>query len=170
MSNKVYIFDTNCFIEPWNKFYSHSSFGDYWDTFILNSLKDSEILMMDQVYLELERKKDSLLDWIKKSGVKNFDSYITTDKNMSDTIQDTVLGKYPELIAGKESGSADPTIIAAAIEFAKQEPGKTFTVVTLEGHGGRKHPKIPFVCKELGVACINLYEYISIKKPQFILR
>ncbi len=41
---------------------------------------------------------------------------------------------------------------------ASREP--KLTVVTEEGHGSAKSPKIPFVCASLGIRCINMLRLI----------
>jgi hypothetical protein len=66
------------------------------------------------------------------------------------------MNDFPRLVDTRRGKSgADPMVIALA---ASREP--KLTVVTEEGHGSAKSPKIPFVCASLGIRCINMLRLI----------
>ena len=61
MKNKVYLLDTNIFIEPYRTFYSFDYGMAFWDS-LKYQAKNDQILSIDKVYTELSRNKDQLFD------------------------------------------------------------------------------------------------------------
>ena len=151
-----YCFDTDCFIEPWNKFYSYKSHKSYWEDFVLSEIRNKNVIILKEVYDELGRKDDDLFRWLK--GHKSKDSNIIivdVDRDLVRRVQ-SLLEKYQKLISsGRGRSSADPFLI----EYARRN---NFSVVTLENASNNLNkPKIPDVCNEEGVKCINFHEYID---------
>ena len=64
MSNKIYCFDTNSLIEPWTKYYSYDMHPAFWKHIEL-LIKRNRLITSSEVYKEVERKQDSLKDWMK---------------------------------------------------------------------------------------------------------
>jgi hypothetical protein len=66
----------------------------------------------------------------------------------------TILKRFPLLVkASAQRTQADPFVIAVA-------QVRKIPVVTEERGGSANKPKIPYVCGQLGVACITVVEFI----------
>lgn len=149
-TEKKYILDANCFIEPWNKFYSYSFFAHFWDEFVRRSCDKNIIFVQQEVYDEIFKKEDALKSWIEKQDLKIAETDLRLTKSATN-----INNRFPKLVKEVKGRSmADPFVIA----FAKQESA---TVVTLEHKGTEDKPKIPYVCNELGVRCIDLFDFIK---------
>ena len=153
--SEKYCLDTNCFIEPWNSFYSYKSHKSYWEDFVLPEIMAGRLIVLDEVYQELSRKEDDLFKWLKGHKIKDSDVLIKTDKDLLLQVQG-LLEKYPRLVDSRRGRSdADPFLV----EYSK---GNTIPLVTLEMPSNNPNkPKIPDVCKEESVECISFYEYID---------
>jgi hypothetical protein len=158
-SQESYIFDANCFIEPWNKFYSYSFFGDYWDKFIHTNCKDEKILIQREIYDEIVKKDDALSKWIKKHDFLIVETDLALTREVA-----KINNQFPKLTKETKGRSlADPFIIAIA-------KLRNATVVTMENDGSESKPKIPYVCTELKVKHINLYQFLERSKVEFSLK
>ncbi len=150
-----YCLDTNCFIEPWNSFYSYKSHKSYWEDFVLPEITAGRLIVLDEVYQELSRKGDDLFKWLKGHKIKDSGVVIETDVDLALQVQD-LLEKYPRLVDSRRGRSAaDPFLV----EYAK---GNAVPLITLEMPSGNlDKPKIPDVCKAESAECISFYEYID---------
>lgn len=156
---KKYILDANCFIEPWNKFYSYDFFDAFWDNFVKTSCDNKIILVQEEIYNEIMKKSDELNSWVKKQGFE----IVKTDLEIT-RIAATIQNQFPGLVKEVKGRSlADPFVIA----LAKREGA---IVVTLEDTGSEKNPKIPYVCDALKIKSINLFSFIKEQGVKFELR
>ena len=153
--------NTNCFIEPWNKFYSYKSHRAYWNDFIIKEIKNNNLIVLEDVYFELERIDDNLLKWFKEEKINK--KLTRTDEDLTRRVSQ-LLEKYPKLINSQTGRSvADPFLI----EYAKRED---ITLITLEEKSGKiDKPKIPDICEKEDVKCIDLYKYIDESNVSFVL-
>ncbi|MDE0243248.1 MAG: DUF4411 family protein [Candidatus Kaiserbacteria bacterium] len=154
IESQKYCFDTNCFIEPWNKFYSYTSHASYWDDIILPEIQGGNIIILDEVYNELKQKDDDILAWLKKHKVKD-NNVVETTVDHARHVQ-SLLDTYPRLTDSSRGRSvADPFLIA----YAKEN---NIPIVTLEvASGTMGKPRIPDVCKKESVACMSLYDFVD---------
>lgn len=160
-----YCFDTNCFIEPWNKFYSYKSHQSYWDDFILPNILSGNIFTLEEVFLEIKKKDDDLLAWFKRNKLDIGEVLVETSVDLTSRVRE-LLTIYPKLSDNTRGRSiADPFLI----EHAKKSGS---SVVTLEGFSkkGLDRPKIPDVCKAENVPCITLYQYVDTMDVSFKLQ
>lgn len=152
---KKYCLDTNIFIEPWKRFYSIQFTREYWE--ILENLAQKGIVFSTtEVKKEIEKIDDDLLRWLKgKSFFKNPNTGV--QQKMKE-----IMNKYPRLVdASKSRSIADPWVIAHA-------QSENAVVVTLEQKATKSgHIKIPNICKEEGIECIDIYELIKRLKIEF---
>jgi len=111
--------------------------------------KKGEIFAIDEVVLELSRKDDDVHTWVKQreSMVVAIDSDI--QKHLTE-----IMSRYPRLVDTKRNRSGcDPWVIALA-------KAKGFIVVTAEkASGNLAKPKIPDVCSDLGIPCIEIVDF-----------
>lgn len=81
-------------------------------------------------------------------------------RDIDDDVQNaviTVMTKYPKLVdTGTGKSGGDPFVIALAIAV-----GSSCCVVTQEAGGSERSPRIPFVCRQEAIECINLLAMIE---------
>ena len=145
----AYVLDTSALIGAWVRTYPPEHFPNFWDN--LDAMaQNGRVLVPEEVVTELKAKQDELLIW-----VRNHEEWLkapTTRAVMAKTR--VVLSQYPGLTQpGTGRGRADPFVIATAWELG-------MTVVTEEHGGSEAKPKIPSVCKSLGVDCISVVDLI----------
>ena len=153
-----YCLDANVFITCWNKTYPFNIFPSLWeqiaqhqsDIILIKPIYDQIIVKKDQIIV----KKDPLTTWLRENH------FFSTP--IDDEIEELSLKweeKYQITDQSKGVDQKDVTLIA----YAKR---KNKTVVTLEGEQKQKplkkyKYKIPLVCSEEGVLCINFVEMID---------
>lgn len=155
MERKLFCLDTSVLIESWQRHYRPTSFSSFWekmeDEIIKGRLIAPEIVLGD-----LKRKTDELYKWAEKQEklFKPLDSSLQQ-------IQIKIINDFPKLIdESKNRSMSDPWVIALA-QLHK------CPVVTEEGEGSQKRPKIPDVCRELNIECIRIADLIEELKWQF---
>ena len=145
-----YLFDASSWIFCANEAYPMANFPIVWNLFLKIN---SQICYIDSVVRELKQKDDGLNKWIRKE-IKN---QCFTEIKQSDPGQ--ILNKhYPDNYPQQK---ADPFLIATAKEY-------NLTLITQETVSGhRKSPKIPVICREEKVECLNILEFWSEIKQVF---
>ena len=111
---------------------------------------------------------DSLKKWAKKQ--KRL--FKELDGRQMEIVRE-ILRKYPSLAkSDNETAAADPFVIALAVELGS-DPQKTLfqtvkgrIIVTEEKLRGNK-VKIPFVCKDYNIECINIIEMCRVEGWKF---
>jgi hypothetical protein len=104
---------------------------------------------------EIANQDDDLHEWVKQQEklLVPFDDEIQQ-------VARGILENYPRIVGAHQKFGADPFVIA----LAKQ---KGLTVVTEEQGGNYRKPKIPFICQNIDVRCINILEFIREMKWSF---
>lgn len=156
MINKpnIYCLDANVLIQAWQKYYSPKICPDYWDR--LNELGKAGIIFLpSMVYEEITRTEDELSDWLKKSDIPKE----AINEDVTNKLK-LIYSSDPKhkLLADNTKGRslADPWLIAHAMS-------RGAIVVTKEEmitRADSKKVKIPNVCKNMGVPCIDDFEFI----------
>ena len=108
-----------------------------------------DIFVVDEVVRELERKDDDVLKWVKKH-----DSMIVRIDAEIQRYVVEIMSSHTRLVDSKKNRSgADPWVIALA-------RAKSLTVVTAEkATGSPAKPKIPDVCKDLGIVSVSVIDF-----------
>lgn len=158
---KPFCLDTNVLIQAWQKYYSPKYCPDYWD--VLNTLgNDSIIFIPEEVFDEIVKTDDELSKWLKSSTIP----VVKTDSNVTNCLTE-IYAKNPNhklLVDNTKARSlADPWVIAHAMN-------KNANVVTKEEKitaTTTKRIKIPNVCDNMGVRCLNDFEMIEELKIKF---
>lgn len=161
VSPQVYCLDANVLIEAWQKYYAPSLCPEYWD--VLNHYgKIGRIFIPEMVYDEIVRTQDELTDWLKKSSISR--QKITSDVGLIlKKIYEADASHSSLVDATKGRSLADPWVIAHAIH-------KKACVVTKEEKvtaSNSKKVKIPNVCENMGVRCINDFQLLHELKVKF---
>ena len=150
-----YVIDTSSLIDL-NYRYPVDVFPGIWKN--LEKLIANELLLSPKEVLK-EIKDESL----KESTKKQKKLFRELDELQVQIVQE-ILKKYPSLAKPDKDGpQADPFVIALAVSLEK-DPQKTLIktikkriIVTEERLKGSKE-KIPFVCKDYDIDCINVIE------------
>lgn len=141
-----YSVDTSALLDAWVRYYPPDVFDTLWQR-LDGLVSNGRLLAIDEVRRELEKQDDELHKWLtaRPSMIVALDGEIQTRAT-------PIINGFPSLTNTKSvmSGSADPFVIALAQE-------RKLTVVTAEKSKPTK-PRIPDVCKALGVPCITLVE------------
>ncbi|TDY03001.1 DUF4411 family protein [Thiohalophilus thiocyanatoxydans] len=141
-----YLIDT-CSLTKMRHTYPEDVFPDPW--LKLTELADSGILISaEDVWEELNVFEDEISSWAQSRH--NFFQPLTPDIQLRAT---EILSSHPGLLdLRKNKSSADPFVIATAVEF-------DCSVVTEEkASNSYIRPKIPNVCSDLSVECIDIVE------------
>ncbi len=142
-----YSIDTSALLDGWVRYYPPDVFPSLWDK--IDELVSSGILLAsEEVLFELEKRDDEIFNWAKNKT----DLFIPIDENIQKIVSD-ILAKFPKLIDQRKNRSgADPFIIALAIQ-------NNCYVISGEGFSKKlDRPKIPDVCQQLKVGCLNMLQ------------
>lgn len=145
-TKEVYVIDT-CSLIAMTETYPQDVFPGVWEK-VEDLIDEGKIISAEDVYEELSSKDDDLYKW---AGIRNH-----IFKELSDDIQESaieILDTHSNLIDIKnKKSSADPFLIATARVHCG-------IVVTEEDFSGGDHKsKIPDVCRDYKVDCINVLE------------
>lgn len=147
----MYCIDTSALLHAWRRDYPPDIFGSLWD--MLNSLIESrKLIAPDEVLFELERGGDDLYHWAKERD----SVFVEPDEEVQQIVKQ-IVDTYPNFVPQESSDGiwADPYIIALA-------KVRGLIVVTGEkavGPGAKK-VKIPNVCHDLQVECIDFLQLL----------
>ena len=113
------------------------------------SATNGEIFVIDEVVRELERKVDDIHKWVKQRRAMIVPIDVEVQKHLAE-----IMTKYGRLVDTKKNRSGcDPWVIALA-------RARGLIVVTGEkATGNLKKPKIPDVCNDLGVPCLEVVDF-----------
>lgn len=163
MVKNFYVIDTSSLIDL-NKHNPLDVFPTLWKK--IESLINSDMLISHkEVFNEISQQDDQLFEWSKKN--KKMFRDITSRQTQ---LVSEILKKYPSLIKIDRKYDADPWLIALAREL-KENPQQTLVevkrlIVTEETLRGDK-VKIPLVCQEFEIACINRIQMFREERWQF---
>ena len=154
LTSEIFCIDTNVLIEAWQRYYSPEICLDYWK--ILNEIgAQGRIFISEVVFDEIKKSEDDLFKWLKDSNisVKKIDESVS--KCLQDIYSKNEIHKY--LVDNTKLRSlADPWIIAHAINERATVVTKEEKVTALNS----RRIKIPNVCDNMGIRCINDFQLI----------
>jgi hypothetical protein len=168
-----YLIDSNSLISPYRTFYQFEVIPSFWKWF--KQTYDESIFLVDKVRDELchakeQKSKDHLQLWVEENCLAREKIILpNTDKD--------VLLEYAKVLQYVENSSfytqksfdtwagfekADPWLVAIA-------KAHNYVIVTMEERNRNlnaknptsKEPRIPDVCANLGVRCINLFDLMQ---------
>jgi predicted nucleic acid-binding protein len=152
-----YLLDSSVLIEAYQRNHPPDVNESFWER--LSSLVSNGLARMpDEIYREIERKADGLLDWCKERK----DDLVMPIEEAEQRAVAEVLAAHRRLVDTKKGRSmGDPWVIA----FAKVHGA---SVVTEEDATGNiVTPKIPDVCKAMGIPCMNTLSLIRAERWKF---
>jgi hypothetical protein len=147
-----YCLDTSGILDGWKRHYPKDIIPDlpqHMDELVA----EGRIIIPEDVLLELRRQNDEAYRWV----AKHKSIHVPLSEEIQKFAKEVVLARFPSLLAvGSGKSGADVWLIATAkVHDAK--------VITGEQTGGPAHPKIPYVCDQLG---IERGQFIDILKAE----
>lgn len=144
--------DTSAFINPWRGYYAPDLAPGYWRT-LPEMVIRGRAVVSEEVRQEIERADDGLWSWAQEN--------ISSWHPLTDEVQAVVteiMSRWGRLVDSRKLRSrADPFVIATAKVTGA-------TVVTSEGYGTENKPQIPFVCSQLDVQCVDIFEFVRLAR------
>jgi predicted nucleic acid-binding protein len=154
--------DTNVFIEANDGPYSFALAPSFW-RHIEKMLANGSIRSSEMVYKEIIGYGDDLSKWFKQN--KQTGLYAPLTQSVQDhfgKIANHVYGRYDAANSSEFLSAADGWIIAHALDTGG-------IVVSQESkhYPNANKARIPDVCKQFSVSCINLYEMLQQQGASF---
>jgi predicted nucleic acid-binding protein len=153
----TYCIDTSGLIDAWTRWYPPEVFASLWAR-IDALIETNRLVSSEEVLQELERKEgDALHVW----AVERNHCFLPLDEEIQRHAV-SIMATHPRLVDGRTGKSfADPWVIATA-------QSRGCAVVTGEkptGHPDR--PKIPDVCKNMGIRWLSVTDLIRAEQWRF---
>ena len=144
----LYSIDTSALVGAWCELYSPETFPGLWRR-LEEMVQTGRLVASEEVLNELERQDDGLLRWAKaQNGL-----FVPMDADIESAVKEVV--RIPKVVSGTSTdNSADPFVIGLGL-------ARRATVVSQEKGGGPSHPKIPYVCKLLGIPHLSTEEFVN---------
>jgi Domain of unknown function (DUF4411) len=144
--------DANVFIEAKRRYYAFDLAPGFWT--VLEQQCEAQVIKSPfEVFRELADSGDDLTEWAKAH--RDGDLFVEPDDVVQAALRDIadfVTGTYIEAAATRFLDGADPWVIA----HAQCDKGTVVTVETMAGAGSAR-PKIPNICREFDVQCIDTF-------------
>jgi len=159
-----YLLDSNTYIQAKNQYYGMDICPAYWD-WLDQQFEQGLIASIDLVGKELKEGNDELAEWVKQRSAH----FIRNDDDQTQTVVATIIqavmdGDYNSGNRDNFLAKADPWIIAKAKSLGA-------TVVTHEAHVAptTKKVKIPNICIQFDVPCMNTFHFLRELNARFVL-
>lgn len=162
IASNIYSVDTNVFLDIWcppeSNIYSKHRMPELWG-YIEQLVNEGRIIATKEVHDELEEHAAAdLRQWL--NDHRSIFSQTEKQVRYAEDIINKVYAKYKNGYRPELKDAADPFVVAIALEHGA-------TVFTQE-HRQPAHepalvgaPKIPTVCAEYNVHCVNIEEFIT---------
>ena len=144
-----YSIDTSTILDGWQRYYPPDFFPGLWSK-LETLIQAGDLRAAEEVKYELKKKEDIVYSW-----AKGCDGLFVPIGNATQDAVSEVLAQHPRLIDTRRGRSgADPFGIAVA---------KVYRCKVVSGEhlsGSLNRPKIPDVCRDMGVEHLSLLELI----------
>ena len=145
-----YCIDTSSLVHAYQRSYPPDIIPDLWENRFDELIETGHLISPFDVFEELKQKHDDLHEWAKLRS----DMFIEIDDYQDELAG--IMAEFPRLVDTRKGKSgADPMVIALALS-----KNPRCTVVTEEGFGSEKSPRIPFVCDQRDVRWINMLQLL----------
>lgn len=160
-----YLLDANTYIQAKNLYYQMDFCPAYWDWLDLQ-FQQGVVGSVGMVGRELKDGDDELATWV-AARQHHFidDSDAVTQANFAQIVQSVAaVNHYNPANRDQFLAKADPWLIAKAMSIGA-------IVVTQEGlvNPSSTKVKVPNICREFNVSCINTYDLLREVKARFVL-
>ncbi|MBC3875137.1 DUF4411 family protein [Undibacterium flavidum] len=159
-----YLLDANTYIQAKNQYYGMDICSAYWD-WLNQQFQFGVVASIHMIAKELKDSNDELASWVKErpahfiaNGDVNMQSVFAQIAHVVAT-GDYNLGNRDKFLA-----KADPWIIAKAKTIGA-------TIVTHEAlaAANTKKIKVPNICLQFDVPCVNTFQFLRELKARFVL-
>ncbi len=152
-----YSIDTSALLDGWRRYYPPDVFPDVWTGFE-ELIEAGDLAATEEVLGELEKKDDEVFAWVKGHKAR---FSIPIDRRIQEKVIE-LLAEHERLVKSHSRSGADPFVIGLAmVEGA--------TVVSGErSSDSPAKPRIPDVCRALGVPCIDLVGLFRQQRWRFV--
>jgi hypothetical protein len=146
---KLYCFDTSSYIRAWHEAYPLDVVETFWKR-LDKAIGDGIVISPEEVFEEMKKRSDALALWLKeRDGCR-----VEIDDEIQGEVL-SILDTRPEMAKNRKGGSSADAWVVGLARLRKA------TVVSEESlTDSQKRPKIPGVCGELKVPCINLLAFM----------
>lgn len=142
--------DTSALLDGWSRRYPPAHFPKLWLR-IDDLIQDGRFLVSDEVIEEVKEHDDGLKAWIIERRDK---IAVPTDEAVTVSVRDVLKSHSRLVMSGSGRNRADPFVIAVARL-------RGASVVTGEKGGTAERPKIPYVCSDLQIPCLEFLDLIK---------
>jgi len=145
-----YCIDTSSLVHAYQRSYPPDILPLLWDEKLDSLIVTGQLVSPFDVLEELKQKHDKLYEWAKA----RHEMFIEIDDYQDELSE--IMADFPRLVDTKKGKSgADPMLIALA---QSRNPG--YAVITEESFGSEKSPRIPDVCQDRGIRCVNVLQLL----------
>lgn len=159
-----YLLDANTYIQAKNQYYGMDICPAYWD-WLGQQFERGVIASVNMVSRELRDGNDELAKWVRdRPGhfIANDDE--PTQSIFADIVQSVMGGDYNAGNRDSFLAKADPWIIANA-----QTLGATIVTHEAVVAPNARKVKIPNICQQFDVSCLNTFQFLRELKARFVL-
>lgn len=159
-----YLLDANTYIQAKNQYYGMDICPAYWD-WLDQQFQFGAVASIHMIAKELKDGNDELASWVKERPahfLANDD--VDTQSVFAQIAQTVATGDYNPGNRDNFLAKADPWIIAKAKAIGA-------TIVTHEAFAAAntKKVKVPNICQQFGVPCVNTFQFLRELKARFVL-
>lgn len=159
-----YLLDANTYIQAKNQYYGMDICPAYWD-WLDQQFQFGAVASINMIAKELKDGNDELASWVKERPahfMPNDDR--DTQSVFAQIAQAVATGDYNPGNRDTFLAKADPWIIAKAKTIGA-------TIVTHEAlaAANTKKVKVPNICLQFGVPCMNTFQFLRELKARFVL-
>lgn len=162
MSENIYVVDTSSFIEFGRKFGKYKdvivSLWERMEQLARNGQLCAPMKVFDELNPETDKEKDEVGKWVKSHKHAIFREI---DEDQLIALKG-IVSKYPGWKnVETERNEADQYVVTLALVFKQCKQKKVVdyqVVVVTEESADPKRLKIPSVCKDYGIKCLNLHD------------
>lgn len=144
-----YSIDTSGLITSWRVTHNPENHPTFWDKLDV-LISNHELRASEEVLEDLSKKDDDVYKWAKLRP----DMFVPLYEEIQLAVK-AMMKRFPRIIDSRKNRSgSDPWVIALA-------QVENLTVITFEGRtNSLEKPRIPDVCDELKIKCIDMHGLI----------
>ncbi len=150
----MYCLDTNVLINSWHFWYAPATHPTFW-TGLQTLAGEGRLGFPYQVYEELELQHDDLWEWCRDRR----DQLMLPATEESEQIFAELAAEFPDLIGALGLGQSYADLYVVAM--AESRGWVVVSTEELSNSPNRRKWRIPNICRERGVDCIQPYSLIQ---------
>jgi len=148
VSDPVYCIDSSALVGPFRYRYRHTVFQGLWRK-VHDLVLEGRLIAPDEVFKELLKQEDELTVW-----ARQHESMFIKPTQFHSTLVSEIGVKFPALYTQPTSSNeAEPWVVALARD-------RNCPVVTHEGDGSEKNPKIPYICQHYKIKKMGFLDVV----------